>query len=169
MLPYSCTPWSEFLFYFPFLVSLLCNLLLFAKQLLFIILQGCIPSSFSSYSVPLDNLIGAHSFYYYLFLDDSKMSIYPQSRLLLWPLDQNFQIPDQLCKAISGHFRVIISKTILRYFLFLSQTWSSSTIPCLSKSPPPLKFLPPDCPLALPISDSDELSTMVSGLASKIH
>lgn len=96
-------------------------------------------------------------------------NVYLQSRLLPWLLDQNFQLPDQLCKVISGHFKVIISKTILRYFLFLPQTWSSSTILCLGKSPPPPKFLPPDRPLALPISDSDELTTMVSGLASRIH
>lgn len=82
-----------------------------------------------------------HSFYYYLFLDDSQMSISSPDFSDLYIRISNYLLNST--RISPRHLKFIMFKTILMYSLFSPQTWSSSTTSYFSKSLPSLKFSPP--------------------------
>lgn len=151
------TPWSEsYFFYFPFLFSVLHNLLLFAKKLLQF-LKAISQALFSAYSIFLISFVLTVSITVFSLMIHKWLSLVHSS-----PLSSGSEFLITYSTGISsGPLKFIMFKIIFIYSLFLPQTWWSSTVPYLSKSPPSLKFPPLSYPLAPTISDGDELITKV--------
>lgn len=85
------------------------------------------------------------SFYYYLFLHDSQLSISIPDFSDLW-----IRISTHPLSSIGispRHLKFIMFKTVLLYFLFILLTWSSAITPYLSQSPPSQKCPSPTQPM----------------------